>query len=194
MPDIRFIDYRYRDLFKLPDGENIVITTIDGAKKLLQCCYLDEMHAKIGNNIYHIAQFAEFTRENGIIYRPENPKQEEYAIYEIRQIKDGLTIEYKFADYERAKNKINPLHYDRVYAGMLAKSRTLEDIFYEHNQESRPFRFKIHSLLSTSDIIVVTRKDNKTAYYVDNLGFKELPRFAKALTEKPPKQKNDYQR
>ena len=74
MPDIRFIDYKYRDLFKLPDDENIVITTMEGNKKLLKCNYTDQTHTQIGNNMYHIEQFAEIARKNGLIYSPEKPK------------------------------------------------------------------------------------------------------------------------
>lgn len=192
MPDIRFIDYKYRDLFKLTDGENIVITTMEGTKKLLKCNYIDQTHTQIGNNVYHIAQFAKIARKNGLIYSPEKPKQgdicDTYEIYQLRQ-----RTEYRFESYDFAKDKLKPSDYKRVYAGVLAPNVTLGDIYSEHNMDNRPFNTKMYSL-SVSDIVVINRGNNKTAYYVDKFDFKELPNFTKERTEKPPKQKNQHER
>ena len=192
MPDIRFIDYKYKDLFKLPDGENIVITTMEGTKKLLKCNYIDQTHTQIGNNVYHIAQFAEIARKNGLIYSPEKPNQGDICdTYEIYQLKQRT--EYRFESYDFAKDKLKSSDYKRVYVGVLAPNVTLGDIYLEHNMDNRPFNMKIHSL-SVSDIVAINRGNNKTAYYVDKFDFKELPDFAKALAEKPPKQKNQHER
>ena len=76
---------------------------------------------------------------------------------------------------------------------MLAPNVTLGDIYSEHNMDNRPFNMKMHSL-SISDIVVINRGNDKTAYYVDKFDFKELPDFAKALAKKPPKQKNQHER
>ena len=51
---IRFIDSRYKELFRLPDGGNIIITHTDGEKIKAYCRYIDETHAEIGKNTYHI--------------------------------------------------------------------------------------------------------------------------------------------
>ena len=192
MPDIRFIDYKYRDLFRLKDGENIVITTMEGTKKILKCNYIDQTHTQIGNNVYHIAQFAEIARKNGLIYSPEKPKQGDICdTYEIYQLKQRT--EYRFESYDFAKDKINLHDYRRVYVGVLAPNVTLGDIYSEHNMDNRPFNTKMHSL-SVSDIVVINRGNNKTAYYVDSFDFKELSEFAEVIKEKELKQKNDYQR
>lgn len=56
---IRFIDPHYKELFRIPDGEKIMITLSDGEKLLRSCRYIDEAHLEVGNNLYHICEFAE---------------------------------------------------------------------------------------------------------------------------------------
>lgn len=69
--DIRFIDSHYKDLFRLPDGGSIRITFSDGESVVRKCSYIDEYHTLIGNNVFHICQFAELMERNGSIYKPE---------------------------------------------------------------------------------------------------------------------------
>ena len=74
---IRFIDSRYKELFRLPDGGNIIITHTDGEKIKAYCRYIDETHAEIGKNTYHICEFAELCERNGHTVEPvakENTK------------------------------------------------------------------------------------------------------------------------
>lgn len=61
---IRFIDKHFNTLFYIPDGSQIEIVEPDGKSKILACQFIDEYHAKIGNEIYHIHDFAELI-ENG---------------------------------------------------------------------------------------------------------------------------------
>ena len=62
---IRFIDSGYHDLFTLPDGGNIVITTRSGEKMVKPCRYIDDYHTAIGSDVYHICQFAELLEKIG---------------------------------------------------------------------------------------------------------------------------------
>ena len=74
--DIRFIDSHYKDLFRLPDGGSIRITFSDGESAVRKCSYIDEYHTLIGNNVFHICQFAELMERNGSTYKPEpEPEQ-----------------------------------------------------------------------------------------------------------------------
>lgn len=70
---IRFIDSEYNTLFRIPDGEKIVLTRSDGEKRALPCQYLDEVHTKIGGSVYHICEFAERMEKIGTGYAPEKP-------------------------------------------------------------------------------------------------------------------------
>lgn len=56
---IRFIDSRYKELFRIADGEKVIITDADGKKSEYACSYIDEHHTEIGRNLFHICEFAE---------------------------------------------------------------------------------------------------------------------------------------
>lgn len=71
--DIRFIDSRYRDLFRLPDGERVTIELPDGKQFDMQCRYIDSMHVAVENDIFHICEFAERMERVGNRYAPTEP-------------------------------------------------------------------------------------------------------------------------
>ncbi|MCX4214662.1 hypothetical protein OSC41_11845 [Clostridioides difficile] len=74
---IRFIDPNYKELFRIPDGGKIVISYAWGEKEERTCRFIDEYHTEIGNNLYHICQFAELMERNGHTYepKPQEPPQ-----------------------------------------------------------------------------------------------------------------------
>ena len=78
--EIRFIDPHYRELFRIKDGEKIIITTERGEKLERECHYIDDYHTKVGNYLYHICEFTECMQRNGNTYEPkekqENPQKE----------------------------------------------------------------------------------------------------------------------
>lgn len=61
---IRFITPRYKEIFRIPDGDMIRITTPSGEKLDRTCRYIDEYHVEVGRNLYHICQFAEMLEGN----------------------------------------------------------------------------------------------------------------------------------
>lgn len=73
--EIRFITSDYVPLFRIKDGENIVITHTDGTKLVRQCNYIDEYHVKVGSKSYHACQFAEQIEKCGATINPERPPQ-----------------------------------------------------------------------------------------------------------------------
>ena len=62
--DIRFIDSHYKDLFHIPDGGCIQID-YPNETVVKPCKFIDEYHTQIGNNVFHICQFAEMMERNG---------------------------------------------------------------------------------------------------------------------------------
>lgn len=62
---VRFITPDYKELFRIPDGDKIRITYADGEKRDRTCRYIDDYHVEIGNNLFHICQFAEMMERNG---------------------------------------------------------------------------------------------------------------------------------
>jgi hypothetical protein len=71
--DIRFIDSGYKELFRLPDGEQVTITLASGEKLEETCRYIDETHLEVGRSLYHICEFAERMERNGNTYAPKEP-------------------------------------------------------------------------------------------------------------------------
>ena len=59
---IRFIDPNYKELFRIPDGDQIRIIREDGTHTDKVCRYIDDYHVEIGggwDSMFHICQFAE---------------------------------------------------------------------------------------------------------------------------------------
>ena len=174
---IRFIDSGYNTLFHVPDGGSIFFTTFDDQRKLLPCRYIDDYHAVIGNDTFHICEFAEFAQREGAVYAPEHPQEGDICdTYTIYQIKDTREIPYSFEPYDYARRKLWIGHYQRAYRGVLAPSTTLDDLFDRHNMDSRPFGRRMRSM-SVSDVVVLNRGDEEKAFYVDQTDFKEAPQF-----------------
>lgn len=67
------VKHFYKELFRLPDGGNIIITHTDGEKIKAYCRYIDETHAEIGKNTYHICEFAQHMEDCGATYAPAEP-------------------------------------------------------------------------------------------------------------------------
>ena len=179
--NIRFIDSGYNTLFHIPDGGNLAIARFDGGERTYPCQYIDSHHVLIGTETLHICEFAEIMERNGSVYRPENPQKgdilDTYEIFQL-DLSDRKASAYSFCSYEMAKGKIKPAHYQRMYAGVLAPTVTLEALYQKHNRDSRPFGRRMRSL-SVSDIVVLNRDGERQAFYVDSFGFTECKEFLK---------------
>lgn len=62
---IRFIDPHYKEIFRIPDGDKIQITTSTDEKLERICRYIDETHVEVGDSLYHICEFAERMEQAG---------------------------------------------------------------------------------------------------------------------------------
>lgn len=72
---IRFIDPQYKELFRIPDGGKVIVTTSWGEKREYPCRFIDEYHTEVGSNLYHICEFAERMQKNGATYEPKPAEQ-----------------------------------------------------------------------------------------------------------------------
>lgn len=72
---IRFIDPHYNELFRIADGGKIVIQDAFGKTEERACRYIDETHAEIGSQLYHICQFAELMERAGAVYTAKENKE-----------------------------------------------------------------------------------------------------------------------
>lgn len=100
--------------------------------------------------------------------------QRSFSIYQMKR--NCLTQHYRFMPLQfLQQNNTDPNieMYDKVYTAKL-ENKTLEDIYMEFNIH-HPQDFLGHSL-SVSDVIAIENPDRTiTAYYVDSVGFQELP-------------------
>ena len=62
---IRFIMPDYKEIFCIPDGDKVRITMSDGETADRTCSYIDDYHLEVGNNLYHICEFAERMEQAG---------------------------------------------------------------------------------------------------------------------------------
>ena len=118
------------------------------------------------------------------------PKQEQTAgTYKIYQMKSGDEYHYKrFEGFEKQPEPVSVSDYDLVYEGSLADingdsiNEKLEAVFDKFNI-AHPDDFTGHSL-SVSDVVVIEQDGQTQAHFVDSFGFKDVPDFFVARTQK----------
>ena len=79
--DIRFIDSHYKDLFHIPDGGTIQVHYSDDSVVIKPCMFIDEYHTQIGNNVFHICQFAELLERKRWLLSGRNRKSWGMKLY-----------------------------------------------------------------------------------------------------------------
>ena len=116
----------------------------------------------------------------------DNPfeKESSYRIYQLKDdIPDGSIPRFMGMDYLKEKNiSVDQGMYQMVYSGELEGYRgdtpgMLERLYEKFNID-HPEDFRGHSM-SVSDVVVVSREGKEQAFYVDSVGFQELPDFFK---------------
>jgi len=79
---IRFIDSRYNEKFRIPDG-GVIQVTYPERRFSQRCSYIDDYHMEAGYSVYHICQFAEMLERGGGSCRPEPLVLEEEAAWKV---------------------------------------------------------------------------------------------------------------
>lgn len=97
---IKFIDSDYKVLFYIPDGGRIRITHTDGKQFDRVCRYVDEYHTIVGDNCFHICEFAERMERIGAAYKTLDYIQEPnfYPKYFFAASEDGPGPAYRIID------------------------------------------------------------------------------------------------
>ena len=124
-----------------------------------------------------------------------NSKDEEFGkklsaitepTFSIIQLKDKENLrDYRFASMSELREKglyVDNENYQRTYRGRLKENETLDDIFTRFNV-NHPKDFRGHSL-SVGDIIGIVKDGKPTAYFVDSVGYKEIPDFLLEKSER----------
>ncbi|MCD7820096.1 MAG: DUF3849 domain-containing protein [Lachnospiraceae bacterium] len=111
-----------------------------------------------------------------------NGSADSFGIYQINR--DSAGREYLFEGsklLQKLNHKVNGADYDLIYVSNLSKTETLSevetlDMIFERFNMALPEDFKGHSL-SVSDVILMNQDGKTKAWYVDSVGFTELPDF-----------------
>lgn len=113
-------------------------------------------------------------QENVLLYGSEK----QFGIYQITERDPEHDYRFMGLDYVQKKGiTVARADYDLIYAAPLTDKDTLDGI-YERFNIQRPADFTGHSL-SVSDVVVLNDGSTVKAYYVDSIGFAELPDFFK---------------
>ena len=104
--------------------------------------------------------------------------EKQFGIYQITTRDPEHDYRFMGLDFVRKKSiTVARADYDLIYAAPLTEKDTLDGI-YERFNIQRPADFTGHSL-SVSDVVVLNDGSTVKAYYVDSIGFAELPEFFK---------------
>lgn len=118
-------------------------------------------------------QDAVIRSNEGLLY---TDTADHYAIFQIDE--NGKGREYLFFNMDHIQKKgmaVEGSDYSLVYGGSLGQQETLETIYEKFNLD-HPGGYTRHSL-SVSDVVVLNRGGQASAYFVDSFGYAELPDF-----------------
>ena len=127
---IRFITPDYKELFRIPNGDQIRIIRPNGDHSDKQCWYIDDYHVEVGcyqGDVYHIYQLAELLERNGctmIPLRSSLPEQCYGVLAETGEIIIFQKGENKYSVTDFATgNKENDLALVEMYNAKLDVSK-----------------------------------------------------------------------
>ena len=121
-------------------------------------------------------------RENEEILLAPDVANDRYAIYQLDPNGNGGDKRFMNMEYIRSHGgEIVGEEYKLIYSGVLSPQETLDSI-YERFNLNHPEGYTGHSL-SVSDVILLNRDGQVQAYFVDSLGFPELPDFVRQRQE-----------
>ena len=130
-----------------------------------------------GSDVFQIATAdleLEKSREESLLQGSEK----QFGIYQITERDPEHDYRFMGLDYVQKKGiTVARADYDLIYAAPLTEKDTLDGI-YERFNIQRPADFTGHSL-SVSDVVALNDGSTVKAYYVDSIGFAELPEFYK---------------
>ena len=89
---IRFITPNYKEKFRLADGDSIRMTFLSGENRDRECRFIDETHLEVGNNLYHVCEFAEWIQRERIQIIPLRQSLPEKCFSALESTGEIITV------------------------------------------------------------------------------------------------------
>lgn len=113
---IRFITPEYKEKFRISDGEKIRITFSDGEVKDRVCRYIDDSHVEVGDDLYHICEFAERMEQCGATFIPLRSDLSEVCFSILPSTGDVIIIKHGESGYYRCEYSTEDKAFNREFA------------------------------------------------------------------------------
>ena len=113
---IRFITPEYKEKFRISDGEKIRITFSDGEVKDRVCRYIDDSHVEVGDDLYHICEFAERMEQCGATFIPLRSDLPEVCYSILPSTGDVIIIKHGESGYHRSEYSTEDKAFNREFA------------------------------------------------------------------------------
>lgn len=113
---IRFITTEYKEKFRISDGEKIRITFSDGEVKDRVCRYIDDSHVEVGDDLYHICEFAERMEQCGATFIPLRSDLPEVCYSILPSTGDVIIIKHGESGYYRSEYSTEDKAFNREFA------------------------------------------------------------------------------
>lgn len=113
---IRFITPEYKEKFRISDGEKIRITFSDGKVKDRVCRYIDDSHVEVGDDLYHICEFAERMGQCGATFIPLRSDLPEVCYSILPSTGDVIIIKHGESGYYRCEYSTEDKAFNREFA------------------------------------------------------------------------------
>lgn len=113
---IRFITPEYKEKFRFSDGEKIRITFSDGEVKDRVCRYIDDSHVEVGDDLYHICEFAERMEQCGATFIPLRSDLPEVCYSILPSTGDVIIIKHGESGYYRCEYSTEDKAFNREFA------------------------------------------------------------------------------
>ena len=113
---IRFITPEYKEKFRISDGEKIRITFSDGEVKDRVCRYIDDSHVEVGDDLYHICEFAARMEQCGATFIPLRSDLPEVCYSILPSTGDVIIIKHGESGYYRCEYSTEDKAFNREFA------------------------------------------------------------------------------
>lgn len=136
--DVRFIDLRYNELFRVPDGSMVQLKFPNGRQYSEKVEYLDDYHMRIGSAVQHICEFAERMARSHATVEPEPLTQQDYRVWNL-EYDFYLTVQENNGLWEYAlyQGDCSLLERGKLDAPELMIEEVRDEILYSHNLRNK---------------------------------------------------------